>query len=133
MIRLNLTKKSVFCIILFILPFIAVTAQIGINNTDPKSVLDISASDQTDPASTDGILIPKVDKFPDTDPGVNQHGMMVFLTTTDGSDDPGFYYWNWSVAGSSGTWDWVNRLEKIDDLTDGKSDSNGLNDGSSVF
>ncbi len=69
-------------------------AQVGINNTNPQASLDITASNPSTPASTDGILIPRVDAFPNTNPGANQQGMMVYLTTTSGSNQPGFYYWD---------------------------------------
>lgn len=69
-------------------------AQVGIGNTSPNSLLDIQASDQTDPSNQDGLLIPRVDAFPSTDPTVDQNSMLVFLTTTDSGSTPGFYYWD---------------------------------------
>ena len=61
-----LFKRNYFFLILLVLFSFNSFSQVGINNTDPKSALDISASDASDPSSTDGILIPKIDKFPDT-------------------------------------------------------------------
>ena len=102
-------------------------AQVGINNTDPKASLDISASNQANPSNTDGLLIPRIDDFPASDPTSAQQGMMVYLTTTSGGNPPGFYYWD--DGGSS----WASvigvEVQKLDDLNDGKSDNNG----SSVF
>jgi len=72
----------------------AATAQVGINNTNPKAVLDITASNPAAPVNTDGILIPRIDAFPTTNPGVEQQGMLVYLTTTVGTNTPGFYYWD---------------------------------------
>lgn len=69
-------------------------AQVGIGNTAPKSILDIKASNQSTPTNQDGILIPRLDIFPDVDPTVDQHGMLIFLTTTDAGKTPGFYYWD---------------------------------------
>jgi len=64
-------------------------SQVGIGNTAPKSILDIQASNQTTPANTDGLLIPRIDAFPATDPGADQDGMLVFYTP-----DIKFYYWD---------------------------------------
>ena len=85
--------------IVFLCHFVAM-AQVGINNTDPKATLDITATNQATPANTDGILIPRIDAFPATNPTADQQGMMVYLTTASGSNAPGFYYWD----NASGTW-----------------------------
>ena len=78
-------------------------AQVGINTTSPDAVLDIEASDVTAPASTDGILIPRLDNLPATNPGANQNAMMIYLnidrpnvniTGTPKNYDKGFYYWD---------------------------------------
>lgn len=71
-----------------------IQAQVGINNDDPKSTLDITASAADQPTNTDGVLLPRVDAFPTTDPGVDQDGMIVFLTTATGSYTKGFHYWD---------------------------------------
>ncbi|WP_203296398.1 hypothetical protein [Luteirhabdus pelagi] len=72
-------------------------AQVGIGTTNPNSMLDIPASNPASPTITDGILIPRLDAFPDTDPGAAQDGMMIFLNSPVGTDDRGFYYWDHSV------------------------------------
>jgi len=69
-------------------------SQIGINNTSPKSLLDITSSSTVAPSNTDGILIPRIANFPAINPGTDQNGMMVFLTTPVGVKDKGFYYWD---------------------------------------
>ena len=69
-------------------------AQVGINTTTPNALLDIRASSATAPTNTDGLLIPKIDVFPATNPTAAQQGMLVYLTTTSGSNAPGFYYWD---------------------------------------
>lgn len=90
-------------------------AQVGIGNTDPKSSLDISSSNASTPSNTDGILIPRIDAFPSSDPGADQDGMLVFLTG-NGAPSKGFYYWDqgstsWtSVGGSSHDADWYEVL-----------------------
>jgi hypothetical protein len=80
-------------------------AQVGINNTNPQSTLDISASSVSLPTPTDGILIPRVSNFPITNPTANQQGMLVFLTTNSTFSTifkpKGFYYWNFP------TLDWI--------------------------
>ena len=88
-------------------------AQVGVNTTTPHAQLDVVASNQATPSPTDGLLVPRVDNFPVTNPSVNQQGMLVYLTTTVGTNLPGFYYWEnvsstWkSIAvSSSSTTDW---------------------------
>lgn len=102
-----------------------VLAQVGINNISPNASLDITASNQASPANNDGLLIPRIDAFPATDPTAAQHGMMVYLTTTDAGNPPGFYFWNQATT----SWDSIsgNGAEQINELTD------GISDGSSLF
>ena len=82
-------------------------AQVGINTTNPAAQLEIKSSNQATPSNTDGILIPKIDAFPATNPTIAQQGMLVYLTTTSGTDLPGFYFWDnatvdWKpIAGAS--------------------------------
>ncbi len=79
----------------FLLLFcVSINAQVGIGNSDPKAQLDISATNKEDPASIDGILIPRIDKFPVENPGVAQHGMLVFLGKDVTGSTSGFYFWN---------------------------------------
>ncbi len=100
---------------LFLICFLFATAlyaQVGINTTTPNAQLEIKSSSETTPTNTDGIIIPKINAFPATNPTATQQGMMVYLTTTVGANVPGFYYWDntgtptWkSVAGTGGTLD----------------------------
>lgn len=69
-------------------------AQVGINTTTPDAQLDIRATSATAPTSKDGLLIPKVDVFPATNPTAAQQGMLLYLTTAVGTKQPGFYYWD---------------------------------------
>lgn len=69
-------------------------AQVGVNTTSPQAQLDIRSSNQATPSNTDGILIPKIDTFPVTNPTAAQTGMLVYLTTISGANQPGFYYWD---------------------------------------
>jgi hypothetical protein len=110
-------KKLIFYF--FVLFSTSFFAQVGINTTTPNAQLDIRSSNQVAPASTDGMLIPKVDTFPASNPTIAQQGMLVYLTTNVGSNQPGFYYWDnsiltwtpignnnnsgWKLTGNSGT------------------------------
>lgn len=119
-------KNALLCLITILFATHGIS-QVGINTTTPNAQLDITATNQATPANTDGLLIPKVDQFPVINPSVKQDAMLVYLTTTDGTDAPGFYYWH------NATTTWINipgdKVKKIDNLEDGKSDSTG----SSVF
>lgn len=81
------------CFLLFLGSF-SLAAQVGINNIVPRAQLDISASNSSAPANTDGILIPRMSAFPAINPGANQNGMLVFLTQAVGNKSSGFYYWD---------------------------------------
>jgi len=63
-------------------------AQVGIGNTSPKAMLDINASSTNSPTATDGLLIPRINAFPTTNPGEDQDGMLVFY-----SPENIFYFW----------------------------------------
>lgn len=104
-------KKITLFLLLFFTTII-VKAQVGINTTVPNAQLDIRSSNQAVPTNTDGILIPKVDVFPATNPTAAQQGMLVYLTTTSGTDLPGFYYWDnattdWIAIGNNNTNSWT--------------------------
>lgn len=79
---------------LFVLFCLPLFSQVGINNTSPKSLLDIKSSSAESPSNTDGILIPRVSAFPVINPGPDQNGMMIFLTTPIEVNNKGFYYWD---------------------------------------
>nr|WP_321236981.1 tail fiber domain-containing protein [uncultured Psychroserpens sp.] len=98
--------------------------KIGMNDTSPDARLDIEASNTTSPTNTDGILIPRIDAFPSTNPTANQNGMLVFLNT-----DNSFYFWNNSTT----AWQKMSQIERVNDLLDGKSDNDGSDNGSSLF
>lgn len=111
-------------------------SQVGIGTTDPKSMLHIAASNISTPSNTDGILIPRIDNFPATNPTIDQNGMLVFLNTATapaspfGANPVGFYYWsnalatwigvtnksNWALTGNSATVDGINYLGTNDNV-----------------
>ena len=123
-------KKIVFLI--FLLPLF-IFGQVGIGTTAPNAALQIQSSNQVTPTNTDGILIHKVDTFPGTNPGANQDGMLVYLTTAVNfvsiNYSEKFHYWE----NTAGRWMPITSIEKINDLLDGKPDVDGTNDGSSIF
>ena len=90
-------------------------AQVGIGTTTPNAQLEVASSNQAAPANTDGMLIPKIDDFPATNPTASQQGMLVYLTTAttflSTARTPGFYYWdfptlNWIVIQTSTNANW---------------------------
>ncbi|MDC8004780.1 tail fiber domain-containing protein [Aureisphaera galaxeae] len=83
--------------------FYVANAQVGIGTTSPQSALDISVKNPSNPEYTDGLLIPRLDALPSTDPKDEQHGMLIYLTTTSGTKSPGFHYWD-KNQGASGEW-----------------------------
>lgn len=105
------------------------SGNVGIGTASPFAKFQINASNQVTPSALDGIIIPRVDNFPASNPGANQNGMMVFLTTAIGTNQPGFYYWdniagswtgvgarnNWGLAGNQGTNAATNFMGTTDD------------------
>ncbi|WP_179319175.1 hypothetical protein [Winogradskyella helgolandensis] len=120
-------KYIAFCVLLLMASF--TYAQVGVGNTNPQATLDITASNQAAPSNVDGILIPRIDTFPATNPTAAQDAMLVYLTTTVGLNSKGFYYWDQATT----SWIRFSSIEKLNDLSDAKSDVDGTNDGSSVF
>lgn len=82
------------CAFLMLVCIQQVFGQVGIGTSTPKAQLDIVATDRTNPASFDGILIPRIEKFPVENPGNDQHGMFVFLNKDISGFVSGFYYWH---------------------------------------
>ena len=97
--------KNIIFILTLSLSFI-LNAQVGINTINPKSTLDIRATNQATPNSKDGVLLTKIDMFPVSNPGIDQNSMLVYLTTdltninisgTPQDYTKGFYYWDNSI------------------------------------
>ena len=110
-------KKISLLLLLFV--FNLTFSQVGIGTTSPQAQLDIRSSNLSNPANNDGILIPKIDEFPATNPTATQDGMMVFATGT-GSVTKGFYYWdntanNWIpvISGNTPDHDWYEQATTI--------------------
>ncbi|PKA83209.1 trimeric autotransporter adhesin [Ulvibacter sp. MAR_2010_11] len=119
--------KKAFLFISFLLTSFIGLSQVGINNTDPKASLDISANNVATPANTDGILIPRIDNFPLTPPAIDQDGMMVFATG-NGTPAKGFYYWD------QGTTSWVSVGGGVDtqNTLDEAYDEGGAGSGKNI-
>ena len=122
----SLVPQFLLCTIL--LSSLCINAQVGVGTTSPNAALDIVASNQATPANTDGILIPRVDEFPVTNPTIAQDGMLVYATG-NGSVAQGFYFWNqsgttwqsflgtsddWSRVGNAGTVNGTNFIGTTD-------------------
>ena len=110
--KISTRQKHLF---LLLLSAFYMQAQVGIGTTSPQANLDIPAVNEAAPNNTDGILIPRITIFPAINPTSNQHGMMVFLTTSTtflgNPKIPGFYYWNnptldWIAVGNNITTGW---------------------------
>jgi trimeric autotransporter adhesin len=119
-------KKGIVFLLLFFTSNI-VEAQVGINTTLPNAQLDIRSSNQASPSNTDGILIPKVNVFPAINPTAAQQGMLVYLTTTSGTDSPGFYYWD------NATIDWKPIIGTSVGTLDQSYDFGGAGNGKTII
>jgi hypothetical protein len=91
-------KRSILISVLFI--SFSLYSQVGINTTNPQASLDIRATNLNTPSNTDGLLIPRINEFPATNPAASQNGMLVFVTGA-GAPSEGFYYWD------QGTTSWI--------------------------
>lgn len=69
-------------------------SQVGINTTTPSSLFEVKASNTSNPSINDGVIIPRVNTFPSANPGVEQNGMLIYLTNAVGIKERGFYYWD---------------------------------------
>lgn len=69
-------------------------SQVGIGTASPHAQLEIISNSPENPAIIDGILIPRIEKFPVATPTSDQHGMLIFLNRSLQDFPAGFYYWN---------------------------------------
>lgn len=83
-----------FIFILSILSGLYSFPQVGIGTSNPQAQLDIISDSPSNPSVIDGLLIPRIDKFPSVNPGVNQDAMLIYLTKTVNEFPKGFYFWN---------------------------------------
>ncbi len=103
--------KNLLCSLLTLCFVLITNAQVGVNNTAPKALLDISVDDSDNPKTNEGILIPRVNRFPTTNPIAEQNAMLVYLNANltnvniNGTAKDyaiGFYYWDNAQT------DWIN-------------------------
>lgn len=87
-----------FVLLYFLILCFPAISQVGIGTTEPGAQLDIVATDKDNPAKIDGILIPRIKKFPSQNPGNEQHGMLIFLAEDFNNSPTGFYYWHQQEA-----------------------------------
>lgn len=88
-------KQSTYIFIIVILGAVFTTnAQVGINNNNPKSIFEVTASNPSNPSIKDGLLVPRMDALPTTNPGADQDGMLIFLATAATGYKKGHYFWN---------------------------------------
>lgn len=81
----------IFLVLLF--PF-HLFPQVGVGTSSPQAQLDIISNSPDDPNIIDGILIPRINRFPTSQPTQEQHGMMVYLNKDISEFKTGFYFWN---------------------------------------
>jgi len=89
-------RYNVFSVV-FLFSFFAYS-QVGIGTSSPQAQLDIVSGSAANPSVIDGLLIPRIEKFPSVNPGINQHSMIVYLSKATGQNPTGFYFWNASEA-----------------------------------
>ena len=120
------SKKAIMRIFGSFITFLCLTLQIahgqvGIGNTSPQATLDISATNATNPNNDEGILVPRIDEFPSSNPTAPQNGMMVFVTG-NGTPSKGFYYWDQTTV----SWVGVGSNFDTKNTLDGAYDEGGV-------
>ena len=112
--------KKIFFVFAGLLFSILLQAQnVGIGIAVPNAKLDIAASNAAAPTNQDGLLVPRVNVFPVSNPAANQNGMLLYLTTTAGANLPGFYYWDnsstsWKGVGDNKNWGLLGNASSVD-------------------
>ena len=86
--------------------------RVGINDSAPNALLDIEASNLSTPNNTDGILMPRINNFPSTNPTAAQNSILIYLNS-----DSNFYHWHNATT----SWKKLGGVDRINDLFDGKT------------
>ncbi|MGV6828072.1 MAG: tail fiber domain-containing protein [Flavobacteriales bacterium] len=99
---------------------------VGINTTDINALLRIKEIDPDASTPMDGILLPRINQFPNVNPTADQDSMLVYLTT-----DNKIYYWDQA----STSWKWLvhKTASQFNDLLDARTDNDGTNNFSSIY
>ena len=87
--------KKHLVILMSLFSSVLLFSQIGINTENPKAVLHVDPLSFSTTSGKDGILIPRIENFPSTNP--ERLGQLVFLKNNMSLKN-GFYYWdstNW--------------------------------------
>jgi len=113
-------KKSLITLIIIVAIALSGFAQVAVNTNgstpDSSAMLDVKSTSK-------GMLIPRMTQVQRTAIVSPATGLMVYQTDST----TGFYFYNDTA------WTHLSSVQKIDDLSDAKSDSDGLQDGSSIF
>jgi hypothetical protein len=85
-------KKRILFISALFAGVTVISAQVGVNTTDPKTTLHIvGTNDKAAVTAADGVLVPRVNAL--TANGA-EDGQLVFLIADNGTFKKGFHYWN---------------------------------------
>lgn len=102
-------KNNYLCLIGLVF-VVTSMAQVGVNTTSPKAMLEVKSTDSANPNPTDGLLIPRVSNLSSVNPTADQDGMLIYLTNNvtvnANTYSKGFLYWDntnsdWFSVGSS--------------------------------
>lgn len=90
-----------FFVIICTISVLFLYSQVGINQTNPKALLDVNVASPNTPSITDGILIARVNTLNYT-PSAEQNSMLVYLNNQESytagtqtcTRTPGYYFWD---------------------------------------
>ena len=120
--KITQTQSRIYYFVIIIIFPLLSFSQVGIGTSTPNSTMEIVGS-----GTNDGLLIPRVNNLDAL--GANQNSALVYLTTTTGTNTPGFYYWEnatslwipllnkykgWTTTGNMGTDSAINYLGTTD-------------------
>ena len=83
--KITQTQSRIYYFVIIIIFPLLSFSQVGIGTSTPNSTMEIVGS-----GTNDGLLIPRVNNLDAL--GANQNSALVYLTTTTGTNTPGFYY-----------------------------------------
>lgn len=103
--------KQIF-ILVFALFALFSNAQVGINTKSPDALLHIVEQNPADPSRLTGVILPRIEKFPQINPSLNQNGMLFFLdhSASFNNEKDSIYFWDANL----GKWDCLIDTYSID-------------------